>query len=345
MDKLFLSGYMTNFGYNLVEITNAYGFKFYMSYFPPALSSTKTPFVTDEDLPMVPIPDVSYLPSVESMKSFWVSDDEIQCDGRYKGGSWGYNNFPPSNTNWIIGADLLDEIIVHDFIPGIIPFGVFMNNKSLGDKIFTDSEPMAFSVLFDFNGKTFHGYIFEHPMNQHAIDAMVVYKSNDIYYARCARRNVKSGNVDIPLKLIPGSGETVEPTEGGFAVKGQLRKAIREELALSGDFADSNVYYIGTFDAVGRDPRYDTYSVIERRKMKTFGLPRLSITKLYLILFNSEDDTIPETILDDVDHAEISKTFWIELDKLCEIAPREFMVPEHGSYPILIRDYIASLQV
>lgn len=342
-ENLYLSGVITDFSYNLVELTNSYGHKLYMTFFPPAMNSSNAPEISSGlDLPLLPLPDVSNLPSVETMTRFWVSDDERQCDGRYKGGAWGSNNFPPTNASWIYGANLLDEILVSGYVHGIIPFQKFKGSNDLSIPIIPETEHMALSVRFYFHGGLFHGYLIAEPMNQIAVDAMVVYKTNMNCYVRCAKRNVRGPNTDIPLKLIPGSGETVEPTAGGFNVKEQLRKAVREELALSGDFSSSQVFYIGTFDAIGRDPRYDTYSVIEDGVQKTFGPPRKSITKLYFILFDSEYHEKPRTVLDDVDEAEIAKTFWMNLNKLCEVDPSEFMVPEHGMYPIIVRYYLKS---
>uniref|UniRef100_A0A6C0BEL6 Uncharacterized protein n=1 Tax=viral metagenome TaxID=1070528 RepID=A0A6C0BEL6_9ZZZZ len=326
---------ITNFMYNSFEIFGD-DIKLYVSYFPPATDTTYSPFVcssNDTDN----IPNTNELPTVEEMKNFWTSREERQVDGKYKGGWWGPNNFPPSNPSWINGSKIGDKINIINYKEGIIKalMGIAFTDSS---EIIPNTEKMALTINFEWNNKVYSGYLTNNPMPQEAVDCLVtMISSNHDVSIRFAKRGVEGPFTDIPDKLLVGGGETVEPDSNGFKfnAKSNIARALREELQLDMDsFPNPIIYELGIYEDKDRDPRYFKYSVLcDDDNIKYFGIDRKSRSRVYLVIIKT--DKIPKNYENDFDSVEIAKVYWTPFNLAYQKSvnePGAFMIPEHTQY-------------
>ena len=336
---------IVNFDYNLLVVLMSEQTLGYITFFPPA-NGTSTAFNT---LPgsVNSVPDLSSMPSEEEMASFWLSDDEYQVDGVYKGGPWGSANLPFLNPKWVLGAKLGDKITILSYKPGVVRS--LCGNTYFDDAdVIPNTENNVWTINFEFNKKLFGGYLMSNVYRHESIDCIVSYKDeNGDIYIRCAKRGEPSPTVDIPNKFLIGMGETIEPDKTGsneFNVKTQSRKGIQEELNIDDDFDDTQIVHIGDYTSFGRDTRYISHSILcGDGKIKKFGVDHESKGRVYLIKYESGHHDRPTKSAENFDNVEIAGAFWVPLYSVLTDArenPGKFMFPEHSSYILEAGKYL-----
>ncbi len=338
--------YITNFGYNVIEVECHDGSKRFIHFFPPVIGeNTSNGMLPENHSRFSTISCTDHLPSVRSMIKFWQSDEEFQHDGNYKGGSWGSNNFPPTNEDWgydgRCGMNYGDFLYVTSLIRGIIKFDFSKKGRPFTEDryLLRNSEDTATSINFIFRGNMYSGYMCDKPSMQIANDSLVVYKTTlGRLYMRMAKRGSKGKNLDIPNKIIPGAGETLEPCEGGYCLKDETRRSLREELGIDLNGKET-IYELGEISG-DRDPRYNIFNLVEDEEYKIFGFKRGSKTKIILVLFEGEQ---PPGVLNYFDRQEISKTFWIPMSEALKIDPSMFMIPDHSLFARMANDFLFNL--
>lgn len=338
--------YITNFGYNVVEVECCDGSKRFIHFFPPVIGeNTSNGRLSENHSSFSTISCTDHLPSMSSMIKFWKGDEEFQHNGNYKGGSWGSNNFPPTNEDWgydgCSGMNYGDYLYITDIIRGIIKFDSSKRGRPFTEDrhLLRNSENTATSINFCFRGNIYSGYMCDKPSMQVASDTLVIYKTTlGRFYIRMAKRGSEGKNLDIPNKIIPGAGETLEPCETGYCLKEETRRALREELCIDLN-GKEKIFELGELFG-NRDPRYDVFNLVEDGEYKTFGFKRGSKTKINLVLFEGEQ---PPGVLNYFDQQEILKTFWIPLSEALKIDPSLFMIPDHSLIVRKVNNFLFNL--
>jgi hypothetical protein len=335
-------------GYNVIEVVSSVinaetqlneQRVYCIHFFPPADNSTREPQYNS----VKPIPISDSHIRKETFINFWLSQDEYQANGNYKGGQWGSENLPTLNSKWMTGVYIDDIIIIEHVTNGTIPF-----NKRFGlqfqlddtNSVISNSELSCWSCNLHYNGKIYSGYVCDGPMPQKALDVMIacINNSMDIFITILTRGLPKS-NLDIPSlpnkpKYMPGGGEHKEPGKD-LKIKSGVRRCMKDECGFDpNELTNSYLLSVGKFNERGRDPRYDTYSYIQDGEIVNFGIERESETELFVFLLKSDSEKLPKH-MPHLDEIEIGSKAWKLIDDPEFSKPENknmWMIPEHGTY-------------
>lgn len=335
-------------GYNIIEVVGSVintetqreePRSYCIHFFPPADNSTEEPQYNSTK----PIHHSDSHIRKETYINFWLSQDEYQANGNYKGGQWGSENLPTLNSKWMTGVYIDDIVTIEHVTNGIIPF-----NKKFGSAFQLDdaqfmvpnSEKSCWSCNLNYNGKVYSGYVCDGPMPQKAIDVMVACINNLMQiFITILTRGLPKPNLDMPSlpnkpKRMPGGGEHKEPGKD-IKIKSGVRRCMNEECGFDPNkLINSYLLSIGKFNERGRDPRYDTYCWTQDDEVVHFGIERESETELFVFLIQSESEELPKH-MPHLDEIEIGSKVWKLIDDPEFSKPENknmWMIPEHGTY-------------
>jgi hypothetical protein len=335
-------------GYNIIEVVSSVinpetqcvePRVYYIHYFPPADNSTKEPQY--DSIKSINSNDSRV--RKETFIDFWLSQNEYQTNGNYKGGQWGPDNLPTLNPKWMTGVYVGDTLTIEHIANGIIPFNRrFGSAFQLDDAnlIIPNSEKSCWSCNLHYNEKIYSGYVCNDPMPQKAIDVMVACVNENLQiFITILTRGLPKTNLDIPslpnkFKYMPGGGEHKEPGKD-LKIKSGIRRCMQEECGFDPNkLTNSYLLQIGKFNERGRDPRYDTYSWVQDGEVVHFGIERESETELSVFLLQSESGKLPKH-MPHLDEIEIGSKSWKLIDDPEFVKPENknmWMIPEHGTY-------------
>ena len=263
----------------------------------------------------------------QTLIEFWLSDSSFQTNGSWKGGRWGKSNLPTTDSIWMTNVFIGDTVTVTVVKNGIIKFG--------GGKCFTDEMPIipgsentAWSCNISYNGTTYGAYLTDNIMPQKANDVLFVWenKSGQQFIKLLTRGH--ADNVDMPLRMMPGAGEHMEPGKD-VKVKAGVLRAINEEIGIpESTLTDCHLLNVGTYSSEGRDPRYWLYHTAAA----TFGMKRGSETNAYIIYLKSETDTAPREVAPQ-DTEEVNTKWWAPLGSvLTDYSDDRWMILDHKKF-------------
>lgn len=298
----------------------------YISKFPPVPGYTSIPYFlnqsSEDELKPDNITEDEYL-------EFWSNKSSVQENLTWKGGSWGPNNLPLTDPQW-----LTEIFINHICYIKVIKQGIIKKKNIFKDtdEIILGTEQNAYSCNIVFNSNEYACYITEQPPPQIAIDVLFIYGNRDKKMIKLLRRG-DGPNVDMPGKIAPGAGEHVEVKDmngGEIKIKEGVLRALHEEIGVNdGVLLNSYLIKIGDYSKDGRDPRYWEYSTIGKDgEFKTFGVNRPSKTSCYVLYFESEVE--PQEV-QHLDIEEINSKFWYPLDQVLKIKIDDWMIFDHRS--------------
>lgn len=341
-----MEGEIISLGYNVIGLyLNRFNKIVYIHKFPPIVGSESVPDMlniseTEEELNTYKIDKEL---RIETLKNFWSSKDLYQANGDWKGGEWGSNNLPTTDTTWCTGSFIGNKIKLQLVKEGIIPYKTKLSKPfESSDEIIYESDRTAWSsniTIFsddkdkDKNkDKTYSGYVCDKPMGQKAIDVLFVWKnSNSKRFVKILRRGNSHPNVDMPGLQMPGAGEHREPGNK-INFKSEVLRAISEEIGIDQDTL-TNCYLlsIGSFVNDKRDPRYWKFSTDQDGKIIEFGIKRKSSTDVYVLYLDSNSNSEPKES-EPLDMIEVDSKRWVSLDSTILSNKEIWMIPEHSLY-------------
>jgi len=263
----------------------------------------------------------------KTVLDFWHSEESFQTNGLWKGGSWGKNNLPTTDSTWMTNVFIGDDVTITVVKNGIIKFN--------GGKCFTDEMPIisgsentAWSCNISLNGIHYGAYLTDNIMPQKANDVLFVWenKSGQQFIKLLTRG--KGDNVDMPHRMMPGAGEHMEPGKD-VKVKAGVLRAIDEEIGIhESTLTNCHLLHLGTYSTEGRDPRYWLYHTATG----TFGMKRGSETNGYVIYLKSDTDIAPKEIAPK-DTEEVSTKWWAPLNTvLTDYSDDRWMILDHKKF-------------
>jgi 8-oxo-dGTP pyrophosphatase MutT (NUDIX family) len=306
----------------------------YVQKFPPAAGTTSPNMLvpTEGSSSSLTFDGVSR----ETLINFWISTDSIQVNGLWKGGEWGTDNLITTSSDWFSGAFIGDEITLNIIADCIKNFDF----KKQGSP-FTDSTPFkegsegkALSCNGSFGDKSYGCYITEQVMPQFANDVLFIYKNiRNEKFIKLLRRGPSNPTVDMPLRIMPGAGEHLEPGEGignAKAKEESIRRAVQEEIGIPPETIGScATISLGVFSDPGRDPRYWHYTAVQDGNNIEFGIDRGSTSYGYILYYKSDTDNAPIEVRQS-DTIEIGEKRWIPFNReLLEIPDDQWMIIDH----------------
>lgn len=345
--KINLRGQVINIGYNILAVLiNDMSKVVFVHKFPPVPNTTHKP---DLSVPS-DIDKYRCNPRLtkDSVCKFWADKGLYQVNGDWKGGEWGSNNLPTTDTTWCTGVFIRDEIDIVLVKEGIVPY---MTRKSkpfdITDEIVEGSENFVWSCNLELTNSDstkssiqYSGYVCDKPMSQSAIDILFVWKNLNPKklsmrklkrYVKILKRGRSHPNVDMPELFMPGAGEHREPGNN-ISFKSEVLRALREELGLPDlTIFDCYLISIGSFDNDKRDPRYWTFTIEQDGEIITFGLERYSKTEVYVMYIETDNGEKPKESKP-LDEIEVGEKKWVSLDDPSLLSNSVFMIPEHSTY-------------
>jgi hypothetical protein len=302
----------------------------YIQRFPPFKGTTEYP---DFSVTTTNTSCDSFL-NRETYVNFWLSNDQYQADGTYRGGQFGSDNLPTLSKNWLTDIYIGDTVYISEMFKGIVPYSTKLGKAFDGsENILKDTEQYAGSYNIIYGNNTYSGYVTENPSPQSAIDILFVFKNriSNRRFIKLLKRGSLHPTVDMPEKITPGAGEHREPGSD-FTFKLGFLRTVFEELGICLETL-LNCYLIemGKFNDNGRDPRYRHFSAIQNGDLITFGIDRYSETSVYILYIDvdSESDIKEQPQLDTV---EIKQSFWSDMSNELLNNPELWMISEHGTY-------------
>lgn len=325
-------------GYNLIVgtiIVNQRKKVIYIHKFPPANNTTKCPNFDSKSTTEELIPDTNI--TKEMLINFWSNKNDYQANGDWKGGEWGSNNLPLTDSTFCTGIFIGDNITIQLIKKGIVPYKIRASRPfDIDDKPIDNTQDCAWScnITLSNTGLQYSGYVCDSPMPQSAIDVLFVWKNSKSHrYVKILRRGTTHPNVDMPNKLMPGAGEHREPGIN-VSFKSDALRAVEEEIGLPQDtLSQCYLLPVGRFDDEKRDPRYWTWTLSGSKsdKIVEFGIRRNSWTDIFVLYIESSTDTEPLELVP-LDDIEVSSKKWIKLDELTKSNNDIWMIPEHQTY-------------
>jgi len=316
-------GKLNKLSYCAFSIVTTEGKVLYVQKYPPA-KGTNAP-----DFNMSSTVDEQSFDTVDkkTVVDFWFSESSFQTDGSWKGGKWGKNNLPTTDSTWMTDVFIGDTVTVTVIKNGIIKFN--------GGKIFTEDMPIipgsentVWSCNINFNGSNYGAYLTDNIMPQIANDVLFVWenKSGNQYIKLLTRGD--SDNIDMPRRMMPGAGEHMEPGKD-IKVKAGIIRAINEEIGIPTEtLTDCYLLNLGVYSTEGRDPRYWLYHT----GTSSFGMKRGSETNGYVIYLKSNTDTAPKEV-DPEDTEEVNSKWWANLQTvLTDYNDDRWMILDHKKF-------------
>lgn len=338
--NIILDGEIVSIGYNLLALyVKTYNKVVYIHKFPPIVGAESVPDLsTTSDLSQY---DSDKTLRKETLVNFWSDTNLYQANGDWKGGEWGSNNLPTTDTTWCKGYFIGDQVEVRLIKEGIIPYVVRKSKPFVdSDQIIIDSESTAWScnICINLNGKStdneniYSGYVCDQPMGQKAIDVLFVWKNTQgKRFVKILRRGNPHPNVDMPGLQMPGAGEHREPGNK-ISFKNEILKAVGEEIGIENNIlTDSYLLQIGTYDSNKRDPRYWKFSAEQDGELIEFGMERSSCTDVWVLYLETNSNTEPIES-EPLDMIEINSKRWVNLESPILSNKEIWLVPEHSSY-------------
>jgi hypothetical protein len=299
----------------------------YVQKFPP-MNGTKVPNFESNSLPS----DVEFDKiSKENFVAFWNSDISYQTNGSWKGGKWGKSNLMTTDRSWMFDSFIGDSISIKFIKQGIIKFnGGKEFNETMS--IIPNTENNVWSCNVEWNGICYGVYLTDNIMPQYANDVLFVWKnlSGHKYIKLLTRGN--NENVDMPLRMMPGAGEHMEPG-ADIKVKAGILRAVNEEIGIdSSTLTQCYLLNLGIYDSEGRDPRYWEYSMLIDGKLTKFGMKRGSSTNGYILYLVSNSNDEPKEI-NPIDTQEVGFKWWAKLDSvLKDYSNDKWMIIDHRKF-------------
>jgi ADP-ribose pyrophosphatase YjhB (NUDIX family) len=299
----------------------------YLQKFPP-MNGTKIPDFETNSLPS----EIEFDKiDKESFLAFWNDDNSYQANGSWKGGKWGKSNLMTTDTSWMFDSFIGDSISIKLVKQGIIKFN---GGKEFNEAmtILPNTEENVWSCNVDWNGKTYGVYLTDNIMPQYANDVIFIWKNltGNKYIKLLTRGN--NENVDMPLRMMPGAGEHMEPGTD-VKVKDGILRAVNEEIGI--DHSTLTKCYLldlGIYNSKGRDPRYWEYSTLINGKIINFGMKRGSTTNGYILYLVSDSNNEPKEITPE-DTQEVGFKWWAKLDTVLAIYPNDkWMILDHQKF-------------
>lgn len=333
---LFFQGEIVSIGYGVLAVYLRIYYKIvYVHKFPPIVGAEMVPdFGTTSDLSIY---NSDRTLRKETLVNFWSDTNLYQANGDWKGGEWGSNNLPTTDTTWCTGYFVGDLIEIRLIKEGIIPYPTRKSKPfEYSDEIIVNSENTAWScnISINFNGyeNIYSGYVCEQPMGQKAIDVLFVWKNIEgKRFVKILRRGNPHPSVDMPRLQMPGAGEHREPGNK-ITFKNEVIKAVEEEIGIGNDtLTDSYLLSIGTYDSDKRDPRYWKFSAEQDGRLIEFGIERKSSTNVYVLYFESNSHNEPIES-EPSDMIEVNSKRWVNLESPILSNTTIWLVPEHSSY-------------
>lgn len=295
----------------------------------------------------------------DTLKDFWLSTNEYQSNGDYKGGEWGSNNCPMLNPKWFGGVFIGDEIEVEYICNGTIPYATRCGSAFQPEdvqKVIEGTENETWSCNFHYNGQVYSGYLCNEIMGQKAIDVMALCVNIKLdIFCTIVVRGSPHPTVDMPTvskskpKIMPGGGEHKEPAKKGnckkISVKAEAIRCLAEETGMNPDsFEKKYLVHIKDFKNEKRDPRYVKFHWTQDGVPVEFGIDRNSETELYAFIVFSYSEAVPKH-MPHLDEIEVKSKSWQPIDSE-ELKDRSiWMIPEHALYLPLGKQKVLDLIV
>jgi hypothetical protein len=341
LQNIIVKGEILSIGYNVLAVyLRIYNKIIYIHKFPPIVGAEAVPdLITTSDLSIY---DSDKTLKKETLVNFWSSTNLYQDNGDWKGGEWGSNNLPTTDTTWCTGYFIGDLVVIKIIKEGIIPYSTRKSKSFVdSDEIINDSENTAWSCNIQIesgqydnidSNNIYSGYICDQPMGQKAIDVLFVWKNIEgKRFVKILRRGNPHPNVDMPKLQMPGAGEHREPGNK-ITFKNEVLRAIEEEIGIENDtLTNSYLLQIGTYNSDKRDPRYWKFSAKQDGKSIQFGIERKSSTDLYVLYLESNSNIEPFES-EPSDTIEINSKRWVNLESPILSNKEIWLVPEHSSY-------------
>jgi hypothetical protein len=296
---------------------------FYVQKFPPAGGTIAPDLYKNSSLEEQSFDTINKNTFID----FWISNSSFQTNGSWKGGSWGKNNLPTTDSTWMTGVYINDKVSVTVIKNGIIKYN--SGNPFTDDMpIIPGSENTAWSCNIIYNDKTYSVYLTNDIMPQKANDVLFVWENKSGKQVIKLLTRGYNENVDMPRRMMPGAGEHMEPGKDVKVKEGVLR-AIKEEIGIpDSTLTDCYLLNLGTYSSEGRDPRYWLYNT----DTSTFGMKRGSETNGYVIYLKSETDIAPNEV-DPQDTEEVNTKWWAPIESvLIDYPDDRWMILDHKKF-------------
>lgn len=295
----------------------------YLQKYPPTMG-TKAP-----DFSSVSSSDELAIDTIgkDDFISFWNSTDSYQPNGLWKGGKWGKNNLMTTDSGWMTGSFIGDKVVVTPVKKGII--------KMNGGNGFSQEMPMingfennVWSCNIEVNGKIYGVYMTDNIMPQVANDVLFIWRNNQGKKFIKLLNRANNDSVDMPLRMMPGAGEHMEPGKD-IKVKDGILRAVYEEIGIAPEtLTKCYLLNLGQYSSPGRDPRYWKYNYAG----VDFGMERGSITNGYILYFKGDTNQEPRET-NPADTQEVNFKWWSELDSvLTDYSDVRWMIKDHQKF-------------
>jgi ADP-ribose pyrophosphatase YjhB (NUDIX family) len=244
-----------------------------------------------------------------------------------------------TDRSWMFDSFIGDSISIKLIKQGIIKFNGGKEFNETMD-VLPNTKGTVWSCNVEWNGNQYGVYLTDNIMPQYANDVLFVWKNQtgNKYIKLLTRGN--NENVDMPLRMMPGAGEHMEPGTD-IKVKAGILRAVNEEIGI--DPSTLTLCYLlnlGIYNSEGRDPRYWEYSTLIDGKLINFGMKRGSTTNGYILYLVSESNDYPKEIAPQ-DTQEVGFKWWSKLDTVLSDYPNEkWMILNHQKF---IPDTISKL--
>jgi hypothetical protein len=295
----------------------------YLQKYPPTMGTKAPDFTSSSSTNELTRDSISKTDFI----SFWNSTDSYQPNGLWKGGKWGKNNLMTTDSGWMTGSFIGDRVIVTLVKKGII--------KMNGGNGFTSDMPMingfennVWSCNIEVNGKIYGVYMTDNIMPQVANDVLFIWRNNQGKKFLKLLTRANNDNVDMPLRMMPGAGEHMEPGKD-IKVKDGILRAVYEEIGIAPEtLTKCYLLSLGEYSSSGRDPRYWKYNYAG----VDFGMERGSITNGYILYFIGDSDKAPKETTP-ADTQEVNFKWWTDLDSVMSDYPDDrWMIKDHQKF-------------
>ena len=136
----------------------------------------------------------------------------------------------------------------------------------------------------------------------------------------------------MPLRMMPGAGEHMEPG-ADIKVKAGILRAVNEEIGIDpSTLTKCYLLNMGTYNSEGRDPRYWEYSTLVNGKLVNFGMKRGSTTNGYILYLVSDSNDEPKEVKPE-DTQEVGFKWWAKLSYVLDnYQVDKWMILDHQKF-------------